>query len=143
MIIKIIGENGKHETATHAGQWRTYTEKNDYKREMALALQEIEFKNRKIADLGRSLHDFWREVQRGFEKSEWRKPQELSATIEKLTLDKESLEQKLEQKKKNLKEMATSSARQIGALEKENAVLASQGEIQRYGRAVQARYREP
>ena len=58
MIIKIIGENGKHETATHAGQRRTYTEKNDYKREMALALQEIEFKNRKIADLERSLHDF-------------------------------------------------------------------------------------
>ena len=98
--------------------------KNDFKREMALALQEIEFKNRKIADLERSLHDSEEKYNEALKSLRDESGQELSATIEKLTLNKESLEQKLEQKKKNLKEMATTSARQIGGLEKEKAVLA-------------------
>ena len=98
--------------------------KNDSKREMALAQQEIEFKNRKIADLERSLHDSEDKYNEALRSLRDESGQELSATIEKLTLDKESLEQKLEQKKKSLKEMATTSAKQIGGLEKEKAVLA-------------------
>jgi chromosome segregation ATPase len=96
--------------------------KNDSKREMALAQQEIEFKNRKIADLERSLHDSEDKYNEALKSLRDESGQELSATIEKLTLDKESLEQKLEQKKKSLKEMATSSIKQIGALEKEKAI---------------------
>lgn len=98
--------------------------KNDFKREMALAQQEIEFKNRKINDLERSLHDSEDKYNEALKSLRDESGQELSATIQKLTLDKETLEQKLEQRKKELKEMATSSSRQIGGLEKEKAVLA-------------------
>ncbi|OMJ73597.1 hypothetical protein SteCoe_27672 [Stentor coeruleus] len=97
--------------------------RNDFKREMALAQQEIEFKNRKISDLERSLHDSEEKYNEALKSLRDESGQELQATIEKLTLDKENLEQKLEQKKKSLKEMATSSAKQIGGLEKEKAVL--------------------
>ena len=98
--------------------------RNDFKREMALAQQEIEFKNRKILDLERSLHDSEEKYNEALRSLRDESGQELTATIEKLNLDKENLEQKLEQKKKSLKEMATSSAKQIGGLEKEKAVLA-------------------
>lgn len=98
--------------------------RNDFKREMALAQQEIEFKNRKISDLERSLHDSEEKYNEALKSLRDESGQELSATIEKLTLDKENLEQKLEQKKKSLKEMAINSAKQIGVLEKEKAVLA-------------------
>lgn len=97
--------------------------KNDFKREMALAQQEIEFKNRKISDLERSLHDSEDKYNEALKSLRDESGQELSATIQKLSLDKENLEQKLEQKKKTLKEMATTSAKQIGVLEKEKAVL--------------------
>ena len=98
--------------------------RNDFKREMALAQQEIEFKNRTIADLERSLHDTEDKYNEALKSLRDESGQELSATIQKLTLDKESLEQKLEQKKKDLKDLSIGSSKQIGALEKEKAVLA-------------------
>lgn len=97
--------------------------KNDFKREMALAQQEIEFKNRKIGDLERSLHDTEEKYNEALKSLRDESGQELSATIQKLTIDKESLEQKLEQRKKDLKELSTNSNKQIGVLEKEKAVL--------------------
>lgn len=97
--------------------------KNDFKREMALAQQEIEFKNKKIQDLERSLHDTEEKYNEALKSLRDESGQELSATIQKLTVDKETLLQKLEQRKKDLKELTTNSSKQIGMLEKEKAVL--------------------
>ena len=97
--------------------------KNDFKREMALAQQESEFKNRKISDLEKALMDSEEKYNEAIKSLRDESGQELSATIKKLTFDKENLEQKLEQKKKNLKETTLANTKQVATLEKEKAVL--------------------
>lgn len=97
--------------------------KSDHKREVALAQQETLFKIKRIADLEKSLHDAEEKYNETVKSLKDESGQELSTTIGKLTQVKESLEEKLEQKKKQLKDIATSSSRQISNLEKEKAVL--------------------
>ena len=98
--------------------------KSDFKREIALAQQEIEFKAKRVEDLDKSLQDSEERYNEALKSLKDQSGQELSDTIQKLTQAKESLESKLEQKRRAMKELESSSAKQINTLEKERAVLA-------------------
>ncbi|OMJ93442.1 hypothetical protein SteCoe_3558 [Stentor coeruleus] len=98
--------------------------KNDFKREIALAQQEIEFKTKRVEDLEKSLQDSEERYNEALKSLKDQSGQELAETIAKLTQAKESLESKLEQKRRAMKELESSSAKQINSLEKERAVLA-------------------
>ena len=97
--------------------------KSDFKREIALAQQEIEFKSKRVDDLEKSLQDSEERYNETLKSLKDQSGQELSETIQKLTQSKESLESKLEQKRRAMKELESSSAKQINGLEKERAVL--------------------
>ncbi|CAG9318657.1 unnamed protein product [Blepharisma stoltei] len=97
--------------------------KSDSKREMALAQQDSEFKAKRILELEKSLHDAEDKYSETVKNLKDESGQELSSTIAKLTQVKENLEEKLEQRKKQLKDIAASSSKQISSLEKEKAVL--------------------
>ena len=119
--------NSRLETAKQSYQKISdeYTlKKSDFKREIALAQQEIEFKTKRVEDLDKSLQDSEERYNEAIKSLKDQSGQELSETIAKLTQAKENLENKLEQKRRAMKELESSSAKQINSLEKERAVLA-------------------
>mmetsp|Transcript_19811 Transcript_19811/g.36576 ORF Transcript_19811/g.36576 Transcript_19811/m.36576 type:complete len:1656 (+) Transcript_19811:4704-9671(+) len=96
---------------------------SEFKRELALANQHIEFQSKKIADLENSLNSATQRYNEAMKTLKDESVQELNATIEKLTADKESLEKKMEMKKNAFKDLETRTSKQITLLEKERAVL--------------------
>jgi chromosome segregation ATPase len=97
--------------------------KSDFKREIALKNQQVEFMTKKITDLERTLQESEERYNETLKSLKDESGQELSSTIEKLTHDKHSLEQRLNERKKAMRELETSSSRTINNLEKEKAVL--------------------
>jgi hypothetical protein len=96
---------------------------SEFKRELALANQHIEFQIKKIADLEAALAAATQRYNETMKTLKDESVQELNASIEKLTADKESLERKLEARKVALKDIESRTSRQITVLEKERAVL--------------------
>jgi Guanylate-binding protein, N-terminal domain/Guanylate-binding protein, C-terminal domain len=99
------------------------TKKNDYKRESALNLQEIEFKSARIADLEKLAKDTEEKYRDTLKALKTENGQEMPVMIERLTSEKESLEKKLSDKKKDLKTLTLDYTKQISQLEKEKAIL--------------------
>ena len=99
------------------------TNKSDYKREVALNQQEIEFKINRITELENSLRDTEEKYRDALKMLRNEGGQELSAVVENLTTAKEILERKLHEKKKNQKELNSGYSKQISQLEKEKTIL--------------------
>ncbi|CAG9321111.1 unnamed protein product [Blepharisma stoltei] len=97
--------------------------KSDYKREIALANQHIEFQAKKIADLEKSLQENSVKYNDSIKSWKTENGQELSEMVEKLSLEKEYAEKKLEEKRKATKELEMKHIRQVNILEKEKALL--------------------
>lgn len=97
--------------------------KSDYKREIALANQHIEFQCKKIADLEKALQESTAKYSDNFKSWKNESGIEFTETIEKLNSDKETSERKLEESKKKLKDSEMRFAKQINLLEKEKNLL--------------------
>ncbi|OMJ79820.1 hypothetical protein SteCoe_20069 [Stentor coeruleus] len=97
--------------------------KSDFKREIALANQHIEFQCKKIADLEKSLQENSSKYSDSFKI--WRNESgiEFNETIEKLSSDKEQAEKKLEDNKKKLKDLEIKYSKQAAMMEKEKTLL--------------------
>jgi len=97
--------------------------KGEFSRELALRQQEIEFQNRKIADLQNNIDDLnnkYEEKIRAFREA---LEAEYLEKIDTLIKEKEDTESKLNQKKKEYKELDLEYAKDKSWLEKEKAVL--------------------
>ena len=114
-------ENAKQ--ANHKLADEISKKKSDYKREIALANQHIEFQSRKIGDLEKNLSETNKKYNESIKNYYSETGQEINELVEKLKTQKKQAEEKLEQKKKQLKETQNKSYKQITSLEKEKAVL--------------------
>lgn len=97
--------------------------KSDFTRDLALANQQLEFQTRKISDLEGNLQATLAKYNEAVKAAKSRPGYELAEQIDKLSVEKEALEQKLEDKRRAMKEVEGSSSKAISALEKEKAVL--------------------
>lgn len=97
--------------------------KSDFKREIALANQHIEFQCKKIADLEKSLQETTLKYSDSFKSWRNESGQEFTETIEKLNTDKENAEKKLEENKKKIKDLELKYSKQISQLEKDKNLL--------------------
>ena len=96
--------------------------RSDTKRETALSAQQAEYMTKRITDLETSAAD---SHKRNAEKTRSLREEltnEYSETIEKLNNEKQNLENKMEEKRKQSKEAETTMSKQIIDLEKERAV---------------------
>ena len=97
--------------------------KSDFKREAALAQQEIEFKAIRIAELERSLKDTEEKYRDALKVLRTDGGQDLSGIVEKLSNEKETIEKKLLEKKKTHNQLQGGFNKQIAELEKEKAIM--------------------
>lgn len=97
--------------------------KNDYKREIALTTQHIEFQAKKITDLERALEEANKRYNEKLKTLKDETGYEFNDTIEKLTTEKNNLERRLDTKRNEYKELEISRTRQVNTLEKEKAVM--------------------
>eukprot|EP01017_Pseudomicrothorax_dubius_P004498 TRINITY_DN1091_c0_g1_i1.p1 TRINITY_DN1091_c0_g1~~TRINITY_DN1091_c0_g1_i1.p1 ORF type:complete len:1158 (-),score=548.27 TRINITY_DN1091_c0_g1_i1:121-3594(-) len=101
-----------------------YLEKKiEYGRDLALSQQQIEFQNRKITELQKSVEDM---ITRYEEKLRLQKSElqtEMVEKVEKLNEEKTALESKFEKNRKSLKEIESTYNKQLAALEREKAIL--------------------
>ncbi|OMJ85342.1 hypothetical protein SteCoe_13378 [Stentor coeruleus] len=97
--------------------------KSEFKKDMALANQHIEFQYKKIADLEKSLQENMSKGSDSIKTWGNESSSELVETIEKLNNDKEAAEKKNEESKKKIKEMEMKFSRQTAMLEKEKSIL--------------------
>ena len=129
--MKIEFETQKAGLGTKIEQYKTQNQtlsdellhiKSDTKRETALSAQQAEYMTKRISDLETAAAD---SHKRNAEKVRTMR-EELSTeyldTIEKLNGEKQTLETKLEEKRKQSKESETTMSKQIIDLEKERAV---------------------
>lgn len=97
--------------------------KGDFSREMALKQQEIEFQTRKINDLQAIINDLNNKYDEKIKAIREALEAEFSENIENLTKEKEEIESRLNQKKKEYKELELEYTKDKSWLEKEKAVL--------------------
>lgn len=117
-----MAKKANHKLADEVNQ-----KKSDYKREIALANQHIEFQAAKIAELEKSLQD---SNNRGTpNKSRADFSQDSHDAIEKLTQEKEAIHRKLESKRKSLRELNTKLQNLQIISDKDNAILLEKLEI--------------
>lgn len=97
--------------------------KSDYKRELALANQHIEFQAKKLAELDEALQEVTSKYNEVMKSGKSDTGLDFPTLVEKLSIEKESLEQKLEQKKQALRELELRTFKQVNSLEKEKEQL--------------------
>jgi hypothetical protein len=97
--------------------------KGDFSREMALNQQEIEFQSRKISDLQASLDNLNGKYDEKIKAFRETLEAEFLEKIDNLTKEKEEIEGRLNQKKKEYKELDLEYSKDKSWLEKEKAVL--------------------
>jgi hypothetical protein len=96
--------------------------KSEYGKELALAKQELEFQAKRIAELGKIKDDTERRLQDTVSSLKEDRVKESAEQAERLALEKDTLERKLAQKRKELKDTEETYLKQVTALEKERAV---------------------
>lgn len=97
--------------------------KGDFSRELALKQQEIEFQSRKITDLQANIDDLNSKYDEKIKAFRDALEAEYSEKIENLTKEKEDIDARLNQKKKEYKELELEYSKDKSWLEKEKAVL--------------------
>ena len=97
--------------------------KSEAMKESALSGQQIEFQNKKIAELLKMKEDLERKHAEALNTLKDEKTKEMNEAVDKLISEKEALEKKLDMKRRALKETESSYARQLAIVEKERAVL--------------------
>ena len=96
---------------------------NKSKRDLALANNEIELLHKRCKDLEDSICDIERKNKENIESIKEDSSMFANLTVKRLEKEKENLEKKLDEKKKNFKALETLSAKQLAGLERERAVL--------------------
>ncbi len=97
--------------------------KGDFSRELALKIQEIEFQSRKIADLQKGIDDLNSKYDHKIKEFRDALESEYSEKLDNLLKEKEDVEARLNQKKKEYKELELEYSKDKSLLEKEKAVL--------------------
>jgi hypothetical protein len=117
--------------------------RSDFTRDLALATQQLEFQTRKITDLEASLLTVQAKYNEAVKAAKNRPGYELTEQVDKLTADKETLELKLEEKRRAMKEAESSTSKAISGLEKEKAVLSEKlTNLESRAREYEERYKE-
>ena len=114
-------DDAKNKNQTIADEF--IQKKNDYKREIALTTQHIEFQANKITDLESSLAQANKRYNEKLKSFKDETGFEYSDMIEKLTAEKTTLEAKLDAKRTEYKDLTLERRKQINDLERENARL--------------------
>lgn len=96
--------------------------KSEAMKESALSAQQIDFQNKKIAEMTKMKEDMEMKHAEALNMLKDEKSKEMNEAVDKLITEKESLEKKLDMKRRALKETESSYARQLAAVEKERAV---------------------
>lgn len=97
--------------------------KGDFSRELALKQQEIEFQNKKISNLQESIDDLNSRYEEKIKSFRENLEAEYNEKFENMLKEKEELENKLNSKKKDYKELELEYTKDKSLLEKEKAVL--------------------
>lgn len=97
-------------------------QKSEYGKELALARQELDFHTKRLAELGKVKEDTERRLQETVNSLREERTRENADLTERLALEKDTLERKLAQKRKELKDTEENYLKQVTALEKERAV---------------------
>ena len=108
-------------------KWRQATEeaarkKSEYMKEIALAKQELEFQGKRIGELMKLKEDSERRYQDAISSLKDERTKETADVVDRLTQEKDVLEKKLAQKRKELKDSEESFMKQITSLEKDLAI---------------------
>lgn len=108
-------------------KWRQVSEesarkKSEYMKELALAKQELEFQSKRIGELVKLKEDSERRYQEALATLKEERAKETADAVDRLTQEKDILEKKLTQKRKDLKDSEESFMKQITTLEKERAI---------------------
>lgn len=108
-------------------KWRQVSEesarkKSEYMKELALAKQELEFQSKRIGELIKLKEDSERRYQEALASLKEERTKETADAVDRLTQEKDILEKKLTQKRKELKDSEESFMKQITSLEKERAI---------------------
>jgi len=108
-------------------KWRQVSEesarkKSEYMKELALAKQELEFQSKRIGELVKLKEDSERRYQEALAALKEERTKETADAVDRLTQEKDILDRKLTQKRKELKDSEESFMKQITALEKERAI---------------------
>ena len=96
--------------------------KSECGKELALTRQELEFQTKRIAELAKVKEETEHRLQETVTSLKEERTRENTDLTERLALEKGTLERKLGQKRKELKETEENYLRQVTALEKERAV---------------------
>jgi len=121
---KALEEKYNKLQAKHEQQYdELLMKKGDFSRETALNQQEIEFQSRKISELQSSLDNLNGKYDQKIKAFRETLEAEFSEKIDNLTKEKEEIEGRLNQKKKEYKELDLEYSKDKSWLEKEKAVL--------------------
>lgn len=98
--------------------------KSSYKQELALANQHIEFQGKKIGDLEKKTQELMRSNTDNMRSVRDEVETELADRVNQLALERDVLKRDVESRQREVREVESSCAKQLAAVEREKSVLA-------------------